>query len=135
MTEGTKAVSFMQQTGILHLRHTTHLEKSLDILGLCVLLALALVLLPSVPFGLAGQVEHAGSGGVDIADGGLLVEAVEGQLLGLGWLDGSVLWERLDGGHSLVELSSGRHFDYVRLEMCESVKLVVIECLSRKGEM
>lgn len=59
------------------------------------------------PLGLAGQVEHAWAGGVDIADGSLLVQGVELELLLGGWLDRAVLREVLDGRDGLLELSCG----------------------------
>lgn len=91
------------------------------------------------PLGLAGKVHHTGARGVDIADGGLFVETVEAELVGLRGLDGAVLSESrsriklqygasssrtsghsasndthlghvLNGSHSLLELSA-RHVD------------------------
>lgn len=91
--------------GTLYQCRATHLNKSLDVLCLCVILALSLILLPSIPLCLSSKVEHTWSRSVDVTNGGLLVETVEGELVRLSWLDWAVLWEALNDGNGLVELS------------------------------
>lgn len=55
-----------------------------DVVRHCFLLGFCFHSLPSIPFGLAGHVKEAGTGGVDGADGGLLEEAIEAQLVFVG---------------------------------------------------
>lgn len=69
------------------MHRSTHRKQGLDVLLLGGLGVLSLLLVPGIPLGLADKVEHAGARGVDVTDGGLLVERIEGKLIVLRGLD------------------------------------------------
>ena len=85
------------------------LKEQLDVLLLGVLRGLALDAVPGVPLVAAGLVEEARTLGVDVTLGGLLVERVHLELLGLVDLQGTVLGQVLDDVHGGVELRVESH--------------------------